>query len=95
MNIPNKLKVGGLTYSIEIANSIDDEDCAAFIDIQKLKIKVEKADPAAMQHNFIHEMIHAINSEIPEETVEYMAMLLYQIIVDNPLLFKGGGEKNG
>jgi len=95
MNIPSKLKVGGLTYTVIITEKIDDDTCAAFLDTQTLKIKVEKAAPEAMVHNFIHEIVHAINTEIPEQTVEYFAMLLHQVIVDNPELFKGGERKHG
>lgn len=95
MNIPSKLKVGGLTYNVEIVDAIEDEGCAAFIDTQILKIKIEKARYESMNHHFLHEMLHAMNSALDEPTVEYLAMSLYQIIVDNPLLFKGGVQKHG
>jgi hypothetical protein len=95
MIIPSKLKVGGLTYAVEIVDRIDEPDCAAYIDTQLLQIKIARAPKEAMLHNFIHEMVHAINPEIPEETTEYLSSMLHQVIVDNPGAFKGGVEKNG
>lgn len=92
MNIPSKLKVGGLTYKVKIADEINEDDCAAFIDHQKLTITVEKAEPEAMRHNFLHEMFHAINFEFTEEKVEFLASALYQVIKDNPTIFKGGAK---
>lgn len=95
MIIPEKIKVGGLTYDVVIIDKMEDNTCAAFIDIQKCIIKLEAAAPQAMEHNFLHELIHAMNSELKEETVEFITMILYGIIKDNPKVFGGGEQKNG
>ncbi len=92
INIPDTVKVGGLTYDVVITDSIEGNECAAFIDTQKLQIKIEKTSLPSMQHSFIHEIIHAINSTIPEEEIEYLTMSFLQIIVDNPAIFN---SKNG
>lgn len=97
MNIPNKVKVGALTYDVVIVDELDDDDACALVDLQKMKIKIEKAAPLAMEHHFLHEIIHAINSEIEDEQIEYLTMLFHQVIVDNPSIFvtKGGERKHG
>ncbi len=96
MNIPNQVKVGGIKYRVKIVDSEDfDGKTGAQIISDKSLIKVLKGDRAFMEECFLHELFHAINMEFEETIVEFFSQSLYQIIVDNPTLFKEqlkGGE---
>lgn len=92
MTIPKKVKVGGLTYEVEIVDKMDDDSCVGKTYFQDSKIRIGKANPDFMEQVFMHELIHTINGEIGETEVEFLAMSLYQVIKDNPELFKGGGS---
>lgn len=94
MIIPKTIKVGGLTYDVEIVEKMDDDTAVGKTYFQDLKIKIGKANPDFMEQVFMHELIHTINGEIPEMECEFLAMSLYQIVKDNPQIFEGGG-KNG
>lgn len=95
LTIPKKIKIGGMTYKVTIANEEDlDSRTAAQINSVKGTIKVLDGNPIFMQVSFLHEVLHAINMEYEEERIEFLAQALNQIIVDNPQLFKAGGEGN-
>lgn len=90
MNIPKTLKVGGLNYKVRMADDID-LDHSGETDNKNLLIKLLKtAKPDAVEATFIHEILHAINIELAEKDVEFLAMALYGVIKDNPGLFKNG-----
>lgn len=86
MKIPKILKVGGIIYTIEIVEKID--GAAAMIHFDEEKIRVQKAKEDFMNQAFWHEIFHAINGELRETDVEFLAVSLYQIITDNPELFE-------
>lgn len=92
IRIPETIKVGGLTYTVEIVDELD--RACADTNYGKQRIRVEKANPKFMQQAFLHELFHTINGEFLEEKVEFLAMSLFQILQDNPQLFKKvkGGE---
>lgn len=92
MNIPDKVKVGGLTFAVEVVDKMDDDTAVGKTYFQDLKIKIGKANPDFMGQVFMHELIHAMNGEINETEVEFIAMSLFQIIKDNPQVFEGGGN---
>ena len=89
MQIPDKIKIGGITYDIKLVDNLVDK-CGEF-DLSKLNITIEKASQEAMELTFIHEILHAINNEVKEIEIEFYAQALYQIIKDNPKLFMEGG----
>ncbi len=88
LQIPKKVKVGGLTYTVAIVPEMDDKNCVGRTDFNKLLIRVEKGQPDFMQLVFLHEVLHAINAEWEDERVEFLAMALQQLIHDNPKIFK-------
>jgi hypothetical protein len=90
MNIPNQIKVGGIKYKISIVEDGINEHAAAEINTEKCTIKIRKGNPQFMAVSFWHEILHAINMEMPEERVEFLAQALNQIAVDNPKIFEGG-----
>lgn len=85
MKIPKTVKVGGITYEVEIVDKI--EEAAAMIHFDEQKIRIQKAKEDFMNQAFWHELFHAINGELRETDVEFLAVSLYQIIKDNPQLF--------
>lgn len=95
MTIPKKLKVGGLHYTVTIETEKELRDCVGEMDNEELTIKLRKAKKEAMELTFLHEILHAINNEMTEMNVEFMAQALYQILKDNPKLFTEGGEQHG
>lgn len=88
MQIPSTVKVGGLTYGIEIVNKMDDDSCVGKTYFQDLKIKIEKAEKPFMELTFLHEILHAMNAELKETDIEFLAQSLYQVLVDNPKIFR-------
>lgn len=92
MNIPNKVKVGGLTYKVEILEELD--SCVGKTTYEDLDIKIKKAEEDFMNLTFWHEILHTINGELRETDIEFLAMSLYQVFKDNPEIFQGG-VKNG
>ena len=88
LKIPKKVKIGGLIYKISITDDL--EDACAEIKSHKRLIQIKKADADIMELSFLHEILHGVNNEMPEEHVEFLAMALYQIIKDNPNIFKNG-----
>jgi len=99
MNIPSKLKVGGIIYRVEVVKADEfGEKSAALISTEKCLIKILEGDPQFMQQAFWHELVHAINMEIEEEKVEFLAQALMQVTVDNPQLFekkRKRGDRHG
>lgn len=95
MNIPKKLKIGGIKYSVEVVKELENR-CGEF-DIKNLALRIEKGKPEVMELTFLHEVLHAINNEIKEDTIEFYAQSLYQLIKDNPTIFNSimkGGENH-
>lgn len=87
MQIPKTVKVGGLTYRVEVVDKMDDDTAVAKTYFQDLTIKIGKAEPGFMQQVFLHELLHVINGEMKETLVEFLAMSLYQVVKDNPGIF--------
>lgn len=90
MKIPKSLKIGGLTYKIEEVDEVDDGDSAGKIVGTKQLIQIGHATNDYMKLTLVHEILHAINAEVKESEIEFLAQALYQVIKDNPELFKGG-----
>lgn len=91
MIIPKAIRVGGLTYEVKMLDEVDDEGSSGETDNKKLIIKLcSKAKREAIEATFLHEMFHAINVDLAEKDVEFLAMALYGVIKNNPSLFKNG-----
>ena len=87
-HIPKSVKIGGLMYKIEWTEVI--EHCGE-TNNKDLTIRLKKdCQKESIEATFLHELLHAINGEKKEEEVEFLAMALYQFIVDNPTVFKNG-----
>jgi len=96
MKIPNKIKVGGKTYKVEITSKMDlgISNVSAEILYNELIIRISKQAEQKMQADFLHEMFHAIfdhlgYKEHDEKHIDELAQALHMIITDNPQMFKG------
>lgn len=91
MQIPTKIKIGGFRYKVITCAEEDDKklpkNAAGIFDPEKGFLALRKGFEPYMFETLLHEILHAINSEIEEETIEYLAQALYQVIADNPSVF--------
>ena len=97
MNIPDEVKVGFLDYTVEKvpepfcngSNAVDGtENCSNAL------IRVAESGCADYQNMvFLHELLHAIDfvycgETLTEKQIAQMSKGLYQVIKDNPEIFK-------
>lgn len=94
MKIPEKIKIGGKTYTVEITSKMDlgINNVSAEILYGDLIIRVSPQATAKMEADFIHEMVHAIYFGLgyrdhDEKRVDELANALHSVIVDNPDVF--------
>ena len=97
--IPEKIKIGGIVYSVRVSSEtlvLDGKECSGIIDYDNAIIKINNnRSEQKMLQTFWHEVFHGIIRErnfcpkdVDEETlVDEMAIALHQIIIDNPNLF--------
>lgn len=101
MNIPDKVIISGMEYKITQEDKplfCNNRRAYAHIDFDKKEITIDKglADPQGHMQSLFHEIIHGIvyDRELDfindgEETiVDQLAKGLYQVIKDNPSMFK-------
>lgn len=91
MNIPKKVKVGGVTYSVKLAEDwignrgYDGEFC-----MSEPRGNVIYIDSSLTQEGkeitLIHEALHAMNSTMSHEFLDSLSQQLYQFLKDNNLL---------
>lgn len=89
MKIPEKIKIGGKTYTVEITSKMDlgINNVSAEILYSDLIIRVSPQATAKMEADFIHEMVHAIYFGLgyrdhDEKRVDELANALHSVIVD-------------
>lgn len=89
MKIPEKIKIGGKTYTVEITNKMDlgINNVSAEILYGDLIIRVSPQAAAKMEADFIHEIVHAIYFGLgyrdhDEKRVDELANALHSVIVD-------------
>lgn len=93
MNFPNKIKIGGLVYTVEVTENMC-SDHAAEIDYNRQILKVRPDyHPQKTWQSLWHEIIHGILSNLGyfdhnEKQVDEMACSLWSLFVDNPDLPK-------
>ena len=97
MKIPDKVKIGGITYKVEITEMfVGGSDRQGECDPANTIIRVRPGNEDNMWLTFLHELFHAINffrgifgDEHDEREIESMAQALAMIISDNPGLLGG------
>ena len=94
MNIPEAVKIGGKTYTVEITNKLDlgNVNYSGEINYSDLVIRICPQAQQKMEADFLHELMHGVMvhlgySEHEEKKIEELASALYMIIQDNPELF--------
>ena len=87
MTIPESIKVGGITYKVDIVEDIDKTEAQGEVDYEGAHIRIKKTNEDSMKQTFLHELFHTMNIDFDEERVEFLSVILYQIIKDNPSVF--------
>ena len=78
--LQGKVKIGGIKYKIVLRKMEDSGE----IDRSTNTISIDKEMAYEQQMvTLLHEMIHALNGELDEKTVDGLAVGLHQIIMDN------------
>lgn len=97
MKIPEKVKIGGKTYTVEITSKMDlgINNVSAEILYNDLVIRISPQAEQKMQADFLHEVVHGIFDHLgytnhDEKKVDELAQSLYMVIQDNPQIFEGG-----
>ena len=88
MNIPPKIKIGAITYSIEVLDDWSGRDPGqeGEFDPEALTIRIwKKLENKRRGLALLHEIFHAANSELEEFQVDAMAFLLHTLIEENDL----------
>lgn len=94
MNIPDKIKIGGKTYTVEITDKLN---CGSInytgeICYRELAIRICPQKQQKMEADLLHEIIHGILNHLgyfdqDEKKVDELANALYMVIQDNPSMF--------
>lgn len=95
MKLPDKVKIGGIIYDIELVDEIEDyihntEFCGRII-FKKNKIRILKSYTFDRQfRTLLHEIIHALDEDLKigfeENGICRLEAGLYQVLKDNNLL---------
>jgi hypothetical protein len=94
MNLPQKVKIGGIWYTICLVPHMQLEDnCTGKLLEMQTMIKLDESlSPDLMKATLIHEIVEAINAEneykMPHRTIQGLSTQIYQVIADNPEMFK-------
>ena len=90
MKIPKSIKVGTLTYKVEIADNVnEDEGDLGVVDHGKLLIRIQKGSHSMMTNTLLHEIFHTFNSEFKDETiVQCFADRMQLLLKDNSGIFE-------
>ena len=98
MVIKDKIKIGSMEYEVKKTDKpilLDNQVCNGIIDYENLFIEINKNRATQKQEEtFIHEILHGIINdrnlilEDEEMIVEEISKGIYQVIIDNPEIFK-------
>jgi len=87
MNIPKQLKILGHTFKVILADTEDIDNDAGEMNLSRNTIKIRKDLPQdQIEESLLHEIIHAINNELKEIDVEFLAQTIYAVLKENKLL---------
>lgn len=95
MNIQNKVKVGYKEYEVQKQEHLDDETrlLYGYCDFEREIIKLcTRYTEDQQKCTLVHELVHAVDDMneigLTEEQVVKLGKGLYQLIKDNPNMFK-------
>lgn len=90
MKIPQKVKVGGHVYRVELVDRVETEkgeDNCGDCEWQLNRIRIKKSLPQSQkEETFIHEVLHALDTDMAEKDINTLGFKLYQVLADNNLL---------
>jgi hypothetical protein len=91
--IPEKLKIGGRIIEVKIVDSKhpkldNDRNNGAYSTNDSKIYLADNCHKEQLMPVLLHEIIHAINICIDEQSVEFLAQSLYQVLKDNKLDFR-------
>ena len=95
MKIPEKVKIGGDVFTVNITDHIKGgEVYNGEVRHDDLEINIRPLIGSRRDGTFIHEVVHSILEHIgdhdqDERFVDTFAHLLHAVIVDNPDMFEG------
>ena len=98
MNIPEKIKIGGKVYKVNVTDRLESGlGSSAEICYNTLEINLRPYAQAKMEADFLHEIVHGIMEHIgltdhDEVLVDGIAQGLHMVIVDNPGIFSEAVE---
>lgn len=96
MNIPKQVKIGGITYKVNITDNIGlGLDCVGEILYNDQQINIRPTASEQIVISFLHECVHGMleslgYNEHDELMVDGLAHQLFMLINDNPKFFKKG-----
>jgi predicted Zn-dependent protease with MMP-like domain len=96
MKIPESIKIGGTIYTVKQEDKpfiSAGEIADASITYGDAEIRVwATREISQVMHDLLHEILHAINNDyrlhLGEDDVERLASGMFNVLVDNPDLFK-------
>ncbi len=84
MVFPKKIKIGGLTYKIVFCEI---DDAFGDTDFTKGVIRIDKNQKEEQKiATLLHEILHCLNSQLSEETTEFLAQGIYQVLIHNKFI---------
>lgn len=98
MNIPDKVKIGGLAYEVSTSDTLmRDNEASGNSCGNTQSIMIDQTVSKQLQETtFLHEVIHQIsfvyNLKFDEHTTALLEAGLYAFIMDNPAVFSGNKD---
>lgn len=87
MNIPKKLKILGHDIDVaEVSPLYLNGDSGAWDNKRNIILINEDMPQSQKELTLFHEILHAINAEMSEEKIEFIAGAMHQVFSDNELL---------
>ena len=92
--IPKKVKIGGMTYKVNITPHMSAHDGrVGEISYQDACINILPGHRPYMYLTLLHEVFHALymhlgHTDHDEKEIEQLAAAFYALVVDNPKLFE-------
>ena len=86
MKIPNRLKIGAHIYTVIVT---DLETKYGLHDCSSATITIDASLPDSRKGStLLHEVLHALNSELDHALLDSLSEQIYQVLSDNDLLAK-------
>ena len=83
MRFPERLKIGAHVYRVVVKKEMNESGTC---DTEKCVIEIKKQKKTQMYATLFHEVIHAINIEVPHKEVEWISQGFFQVLHDNRII---------